>query len=141
MSQNKSFSTETSERYAKAIFELAQESSSLEKLENNVQVLLKVCETCKDFELFIKDPTISFETQKEIIKKMSQLMNFTKQFEDFLLVLSINKRIFFLKQIMISFLRLSSEKKGELKARLISSKNLTEKEIFNRNEGRTIIRN
>ena len=35
MSSNKSFSTETSERYSRALFEVAQEASELEKIEND----------------------------------------------------------------------------------------------------------
>ena len=36
MSTNKSFSTETSERYSRALFEVAQEASELEKIENDI---------------------------------------------------------------------------------------------------------
>ena len=35
MSLNKSFSTETSERYSRALFEVIQEANELEKVENN----------------------------------------------------------------------------------------------------------
>ena len=37
MSTNKSFSTETSERYSRALFEVAQEASELEKIENDIK--------------------------------------------------------------------------------------------------------
>ena len=36
MSANKSFSSETSERYARALFELSKESNELEKTEKNI---------------------------------------------------------------------------------------------------------
>ncbi|MAV64837.1 MAG: F0F1 ATP synthase subunit delta, partial [Candidatus Marinimicrobia bacterium] len=36
MSSNKSFSTETSERYALALFELASENSEIEIIEKNI---------------------------------------------------------------------------------------------------------
>ena len=42
MSTNKSFSTETSNRYAKAIFELAEESNELDIVEKNIQDLLEI---------------------------------------------------------------------------------------------------
>ena len=44
MSTNKSFSTETSERYSRALFEVAKESGELEKVEadiKNFQSLMK----------------------------------------------------------------------------------------------------
>ena len=41
------------------------------------------------------------------------------------------KRIFFLKKIIDSFLKLCSQKRGEVKASLISSKELSEAELDN----------
>ena len=37
MSTNKSFSSETSERYSRALFEVAQEAGELEKIENDIK--------------------------------------------------------------------------------------------------------
>ena len=37
MSANKSFSIETSGRYSRALFEVAQEASELEKIENDIK--------------------------------------------------------------------------------------------------------
>ena len=37
MSTNKSFSSETSERYSRALFEVASESKELDKVENDVR--------------------------------------------------------------------------------------------------------
>ena len=37
MSANKSFSTETSERYSRALFEISKEANELEKAENDVK--------------------------------------------------------------------------------------------------------
>ena len=40
MSTSKSFSNETSERYARALFELANENSEIDKIENNLNDFL-----------------------------------------------------------------------------------------------------
>ena len=37
MSTNKSFSTETSERYSRALFEVSKEAKELEKTENDIK--------------------------------------------------------------------------------------------------------
>ena len=42
MSSNKSFSTETSHRYARALFEVANENSELVIIEENVKDLLNI---------------------------------------------------------------------------------------------------
>ena len=131
MSQNKSFSTETSQRYAKAIFELAQESSELNNVEKNAEELLELYDSNKNFQYFIKNPTMSHNNQLVIIKKLSELMNFTNYFKDFLSLLVVKRRIFFLKKILLSFLNFSAKKKGKLKASLISSKKLSNEELKN----------
>jgi F-type H+-transporting ATPase subunit delta len=58
-------------------------------------------------------------------------MNLSKIIKNFLGVLIIKRRIFFIKKIFINFLSLASKKRGELKASLISSKNLTSEELEN----------
>ena len=131
MSSNKSFSTETSERYALALFELANENSEVELVEKNVKELLEVYDSNKELENFIKNPTQSFVNQLKIINEISKTMNFAKIFTNFLSVLVTKRRIFFLKKIILSFLKLSGKKRGELSASLISFKKLSSEELKN----------
>ena len=131
MSSNKSFSTETSERYARALFELVSESSELEMVEKNIKELLRVYDSNKELEHFIKNPTHSFTDQLNIINKLSKIMNFSQILNNFLSILVTKRRIFFLKKIIKSFLKLSAKKRGELSASLVSSKNLSEDELKN----------
>ena len=131
MSSNKSFSNEITERYAKAIFELARENKNLQEVENNVKDLLKVYDSNSNLENFIKNPTQSFQTQLEIINKISEVMNFSTIFKNFLSILVLKRRIFFFKKIMLNFLKLMATFKGELSAKLISSKSLSDSELKN----------
>ena len=131
MSSNKSFSSETSDRYARALFELVQEKSELDATEKNIKEFLMIYESSKEIENFIKNPTQSFTNQLAIIKKISELMKFTKNLENFFSILITKRRIFFLKKILFSFLKMVSLKRGELSAKLISSKKLTEDELKN----------
>ena len=131
MSSNKNFSTETANRYARAVFELAHENSELESIEKNFKDLLLIYNSNKELESFVRNPTNSFDDQLEVMSKISELMKFSKNLKNFLSVLVIKRRIFFLKKIIISFLKLSAKKRGELSAQLVSSKNLTEQELKN----------
>ena len=135
MSSNKSFSNETSERYALALFGLVKEDSELDKVVNNAKDLLALFNTNNEFKNFIKNPTQSSEIQKNIMQKISNMMKFTKNFTNFLLVLVHKKRIFFLNKIIESFLRLSVREKGKLTGSLISSKILTSEEIIEITDG------
>ncbi|MDB9784598.1 F0F1 ATP synthase subunit delta, partial [Pelagibacteraceae bacterium] len=75
MSSNKSFSSETIERYAKAIFELSCEKNELDLVEKSLKELLNIYKSNSNFENFIKNPTQSFSNQLVIIKNISELMN------------------------------------------------------------------
>ncbi len=129
MSSNKSFSTETSERYALALFELCKENSELETVEKNISDLLEIYDKNAELKNFLKNPTQSFSNQIKIANQVSDVMKFSKTLRNFLLILVTKRRIFFLKKIIKSFLKLVSIKKGEVNATLISSKKLSSVEI------------
>ena len=133
MSSNKSFSSETANRYALALYELAKENSELETVEKDVNELLVVYNTSIDLKSFIKNPTQSQSSQLEVLNKISVEMSLSKIIKNFLSILITKRRIFFLKNICLNFLSLVSKKKGELKASLVSSKNLSNEEIKNLN--------
>ena len=131
MSSNKSFSSETANRYALALYELAKENSELEIIEKNINDFLAIYNTSEDLKNFIKNPTQSQSNQLEILKKISIEMSLSKIIKSFLSILVTKRRIFFLNTIFLNFLSLVSKKRGELKASLISSKKLTNEELKN----------
>ena len=59
MSKNKGFSDTSANRYSLALYELASESNSLSKVEENSHALLKLISSSKDFNNLIKDPTVN----------------------------------------------------------------------------------
>ena len=134
MSSNKSFSSETANRYALALYELAIEKSEMEIVEKNVNELLNAYNTSEDLKNFIKNPTHSQSKQLEVLNKISDNLNFSKIMRNFLGVLVIKRRIFFIDKIFINFLSLASKQRGELRASLISSKNLTSEELESLNK-------
>ena len=129
MSTNKSFSTETSERYSRALFEVASESGELEKTENDIKIFLTLLNNSLDLKNFIHNPTQSIINQKDVMNLLSNEFNFSKNLKNFFSILIEKRRIFFVKKIINSFLKLCSKKRGEVKASLISSKELSDKEL------------
>ena len=103
MNTNKSFSTETSERYARALFEIADENSEIQSIESNLKELLSVLDLNKNIENFIKNPTQTQNTQLETIKKISEIMKFSKNLKNFLLILVTKKRIFLGMVVVLNF--------------------------------------
>ena len=129
MSTNKSFSTETSERYSRALFEVSKEANELDKVENDIKNFQLVFNLSTDIKNFIKNPTQSISQQNNFINLISDKLGFSKNLKNFFLLLIEKRRIFFVKKISESFLRLCSKKRGEIKASLISSKELSQIEL------------
>ena len=66
MSTNKSFSTETTERYSRALFEVTKETSDLEKVENDIKNFQSLIDKNLEIRNFIKDPTQSINQQNQV---------------------------------------------------------------------------
>ena len=129
MSANKSFSTETSERYSRALFEVSQESKDLDKVESDIKIFKSIYDTNLNVKSFIKDPSQTISEQKKLVNLISNKFNFSKNLQNFLLLLIEKRRIFFTSKIFESFLKLCSKKRGEIKASLVSSKELSQAEL------------
>jgi len=129
MSTNKSFSTETSERYSRALFEVANESKELDKIENDIKNFQSLFNSSFEIKNFIQNPTQSINTQNSVIKILTEKLGFSKNLKNFFLLLVEKRRIFFVKKISESFLKLCSKKRGEINASLISSKELSPNEL------------
>ena len=131
MSTNKSFSTETSERYSRALFEVGKELGELEKIETDVKKFQSLYLNSLELRNFIENPTHTIETQNKILNLLSENLGFSKNLKNFFLLLIKKRRIFFSKKIIDSFLKFCSIKRGEVKASLISSKELSSTELEN----------
>ena len=129
MSTNKSFSTETSERYSRALFEVAQEARELEKIENDIKNFASLLNNSLEIKNFIHNPTQSKENQNNALKLLAEKLNLSKNLKNFMFLLIEKRRIFFFFFFIDSFLKLCAQKRGEVKASLISSKELSETEI------------
>ena len=129
MTTRKSFSNETSERYARALFEVASENSEIDKIEKNLNEFLALYNSSSEFTNFIKNPTQSNDNQLKVINIVSEKLGFSKNLKNFLFLLIEKRRIFFVYKIIQSYLKICSRKRGEVKASLISSKSLSKDEI------------
>ena len=129
MIANKSFSTETSERYSRALFEVAKESADLEKIETDIKSFKSLLENSPELKNFFINPTQSINNQNNVNELLSKKFSFSKNLKNFFSLLIEKRRIFFVSKIIDSFLKLCSRKRGEVKASLISSKELSKSEL------------
>jgi len=129
LSKNKGFSDTSANRYSLALYELASESNTLSKIEENSHAFLKLISNSKDFNNFIKDPTVTRDSLNQVVEKITDNFSLEILFKNFLSFLISKRRFFYVKQILKNFNEICSEKRGELKAEIKSAKNLTKDEI------------
>jgi len=129
LSLKSTFLNSTSKSYALALYELAKENSELNKVEDGINGIKALLSKSSDFKEMILNPTITKEEKDKVIIKIIDLYGFCQTLKKFLGFLTIKNRLFFLNQIIDSFLNLVSSGKGELKAKLLSSKELSKTEL------------
>ena len=131
MSLKSTFLNSTSKSYALALYELAKENSELNKVEDGINGIKALLSKSSDFKEMISSPTVGKEEKKKVIFEIADQYNFSQTLKNFLGFITIKNRLFFLGRIIDSFLNIASINKGELKAKLVSSKQLSKKELEN----------
>ena len=131
MKAKSTFSNSTSKSYAVALYELAKENSELSNVEDEMNGLKKLINDNSDFKKMISGPTIGKEEKQKVMFEIADQYNFSQTLKKFLGYITIKNRLFFLDKIIDSFLNIISINKGELKAKLVSSKQLSKKELEN----------
>ncbi len=134
MSGIKTFSNETSERYALALFELVNENSEVDAVEASIIFLLETFKKNPEFRNFLKNPTYQQEVQSKIFKEISKILKLNKTLHNFLQLIINKRRIYFLDKILEKFVKLNSKRKGNIEALLISSKDPSQDEKNNINQ-------
>ena len=129
MSSTKSFSDISAQRYAAALYEIAMEDSMLDKVENEVNILSQLLKLSSEFRSIISNPSVGKKNQTKVIIKIAEKGNFSEIFKKFLGLLVFKRRIFYLQKIIDNFLNIISLKKGEIQAKLMSSKELSNIEV------------
>ena len=131
MSSKSTFTHSTSFSYATALYELSKENSEIDKVEEGMKSLGKLLKENSSFNNMILNPTVTKEDKKNVIFAIAEKNNFSKILKNFLGFLATKNRLFFLDKIIESFLNLVSNNKGELKAKLVTSKKLSTQEREN----------
>ncbi len=129
MSKDTGFSITSAERYSLALYELSSESNLLTQIEEQCLSILGLINSSDEFKNLLKDPTTKQDDLFNIITSISENNKFETLFKNFLNFLIQKRRFFFLERILQSFIEICSKKRGELRAELKSSKELSNDEI------------
>ncbi|MBN2173154.1 MAG: ATP synthase F1 subunit delta [Bacteroidales bacterium] len=102
-------------RYAKALFDLALEKNILEQVFKDAGLIYDICESNRDFILFLRSPVIKENKKVTVLKNV-----FEKSIHEltlrFLLIITKNRREAIIQDIAEMFLELFREYKNIIKA-------------------------
>ena len=130
MSKSKGFSDTSVSRYSLALYELAEESNSINEIEKDSLSIIQLISNSDDFNLLIKDPTNKKEDQLNVLLKISEKFKINNLLTKFLSFLISKRRFFYVEKILKNFIETCSKKRGEIKAELLAANDLNKEEII-----------
>ena len=115
-----------SNRYASALYDLAAELRNVEAVLSDLKFLLKCIQENIELKLLVKSPLIKSSDKLTIFEKILFKQKSNKLTNTFLKVISNNKRFAKLPSIIIQFININSQKRGDVLADVTSADELSD---------------
>jgi len=125
VSEPASISTGIASRYAKAAFELANESGNLAGLETDVEALSQALDDSAELRSVISSPIYSRENARDGVLAVAKAMGLSQTTSNTLALMGTKGRLFVLPAFVRTLRELIAEEKGEVTADVTSAKALT----------------
>jgi len=116
-------------RYAKALYELADENKSLDQVAGDVTALKAMIGDSSDLRRAIRSPLISRDDQGRAMRALLEKAEMNDLTRRFVGIIARNRRLFALGGIIDAFLRLLAERRGEMTAEVTSAVALNETQV------------
>ncbi len=129
MSSKKTGSTGLAGRYATALYELADAGRQLDQVAKDFRLLSAMMDESADLVLLIKSPVISRAEQTKAMQVLMNKAGMTPLTVRFVGVISENRRLYALANMIAAFLSLLSARRGETTAEVVSAKKLSDSQI------------
>jgi F-type H+-transporting ATPase subunit delta len=117
------------ERYATALFELAEDDKALAELEADVGRFATLHDQSDDLKAFIRSPVYTAEEQVRGIEAVLQKAGIGGLTANFFKVIARNRRLFATPDIIAAFRGLLAKKRGEVTAQVTSAEPLSETHV------------
>ncbi|MBO9474471.1 F0F1 ATP synthase subunit delta [Shimia sp. R10_1] len=125
MSEPASISSGIAERYAAAVFEIAQENNALSELESSLEGLGAAVADSADLRDLINSPLVSREDQGAAITAVAQKIGVQEVLVNVLGLMAQKRRLFVLPQLIAHLQAMLADHKGEVTAEVTTAKALT----------------
>jgi F-type H+-transporting ATPase subunit delta len=117
------------ERYAAALFELADERRMLDPVAADLRALKTMIGESADLVRLIRSPILSRAEQGRAIAALAEHAGLTPLVRDFLGVVARNRRLFAVPAMIDSYLAKLAERRGEVTAEVTAAQTLSEAQL------------
>jgi F-type H+-transporting ATPase subunit delta len=114
------------ERYATALYELADEQKLLDPVAEDLRALRQLITESADLQRLIRSPVLSRAAQGHAIAALGERAGLQALVRNFLGLLAKNRRLFVLPQVIDAYLTELAARRGEITAQVIAAQALTE---------------
>jgi F-type H+-transporting ATPase subunit delta len=122
------------ERYAAALFDLADERRVLDEIAADLRQLRAMLETSGDLRRLIRSPILSRDDQGKAIGVLAERAGLSMLVRNFLAVIARNRRLFVVPAIIEAFLHRLAARRGEVSAQVTTALPLSEAQFVALNE-------
>ena len=114
------------ERYAAALFELADEQHELDTVAGDLRELRTMLHESTDLGRLLRSPVLSREDQAKAIAALGERAGLSRLTRDFLAVVAGNRRLFAVPAMIEAFLNQLAERRGEITAEVTTAQPLND---------------
>jgi F-type H+-transporting ATPase subunit delta len=114
------------ERYAAALFELADEQHQLDAVAGDLRELRAMLHESPDLDRLLRSPVLSREEQAQAIAALAERAGLSKLTKDFLGVVAGNRRLFAVPAMIDAYLNQLTERRGEVTAEVTTAQPLND---------------
>ena len=114
------------ERYAAALFELADERHALDEVAGDLRELRAMLTSSGDLLRLVRSPVLSRAQQGKAMAALVDSAKLSKLTADFVAVVSRNRRLFAVPAMIEAYLNKLAERRGEVTAEVTAAQALTE---------------
>jgi F-type H+-transporting ATPase subunit delta len=114
------------ERYAAALFDLADERHALDEVAGDLRELRAMLQNSGDLARLLRSPVLSRDEQGKAIAALAEQAGMSNLTRDFLGVVARNRRLFAVPAMIEAYLRRLAERRGEVTAEVTVAQPLSD---------------
>lgn len=121
--------SEIANRYATALFELADEKSLLDEVAGDLTRLVEAIDDSQDLQRLVRSPALNREDQGKAMAAILNAMEVGDLTKNFVGLIARNRRLFALDDMVKGYLDELARRRGEVTAEVTSARSLSESQV------------